>query len=290
MVFVWTSMPAVMKEAIGASFFPGILWPALAGGAYLLLTAAPAETRAKVPPVVLQWLPFAVAFIGIFVSKLGMAQFGFGLFGGSFTIYALGYAVLIFGLLARISKPEDQTARIIIAVGAAMLVPFFFDMLDLVKFSGPVLHIITGLLWMIVTVLGILCALFVVPPAKLPPALQAIDALAPLLAAVLLLWLPTFVVLFGLAALVHDHAGIAAILLTARGLLYLVAYFGVLLMTSPAAYEEAMKMAGKGGGPQPPQGGGYPPPQGGGYPPPQGGGYPPQGGGYPPQGGGWPQQ
>ena len=70
-------------------------------------------------------------------------------------------------------------------------------------------------------------------------------------------------------------------------LLWLVAYFGVLMLTAPAAYDSVMSMIKKkpGDGPpaQPPQGGGYPPP-GGGYPPP--GGMPPQGGGYPPQGGG----
>ena len=33
-------------------------------------------------------------------------------------------------------------------------------------------------------------SLFVVPPQKLPPALQAVDAFGPLIAAVLIVWLP----------------------------------------------------------------------------------------------------
>ena len=84
---------------------------------------------------------------------------------------------------------------------------------------------------------------------------------------------------------------VGSLLFLARALMFIVAFFGVLMMTSPAAYEEAKAMFGGkagGGGGYPPQGGGYPP-QGGGYPP-QGGGYPPQGGGYPPQGGGYPPQ
>jgi hypothetical protein len=191
----------------------------------------------------------------------------------------------VFGLLARIAQPQDQTARIIIAVGGGCLVPFFIDMLSIVfKFGGfPALFIIHNLLWFAVILLGVFCIVFVVPPKKLPPALQAVDALGPLFAAILIAWLPLQQVLLALAGLIHGHQGIGAILMLAHGLLPILAYFGVLMMAAPNAYEEAMRMFKKGGSP-PAQGGGYPP-QGGGYPP-QGGGYPPQGGGYPPQGGG----
>ncbi|TMQ06684.1 MAG: hypothetical protein E6J90_45465 [Deltaproteobacteria bacterium] len=151
-------------------------------------------------------------------------------------------------------------------------------------------------LFFLVTTLGVLCAIFIVPPQKLPPALQAIDAFGPLICAVLIVWLPLNEVLEALAKLVHHSGGVSALLGLAHGLLPILAYFGVLMMASPAAYEEAKAMFGgqkgsSGGGGYPPQGGyggGYPP-QGGGYPP-QGGGYPPQGGGYPPQGGGYPPQ
>jgi hypothetical protein len=273
--------------------FDPLIWPIIAGGAYLLLTAAPPDLRAKVPPVVLHWLPFGVAFAGVFISKMGMG----GMFGGggTMTLYILGYSTLVFGLLARIAQPQDQIARIVIAVGAGMLVPDYFDMLRMTfHFSGfPALMIVHNLLWFVVVTLGILCILFVVPPNKLPPALQAVDAFGPLICALLILWLPLQQVLFFLIGIVHGHAGVSAVLMLAHGLLPLLAYFGVLMMASPAAYEEAKAMFGKKGPPQqgggyPPQGGGYPP-QGGGYPP-QGGGYPPQGGGYPPQGGGYPPQ
>jgi hypothetical protein len=106
------------------------------------------------------------------------------------------------------------------------------------------------------------------------------------------LWVPTQVILINLMA--HDFLGwTSTFLFIARGLLGAAAYFGVLMLTAPAAYEAIMGMVNKtpgagGGGYPPPGGGGYPPP-GGGYPP-QGGGYPPQGGGYPPQGGGYPPQ
>ena len=276
----------------GFEFF---IWPILSGGLYLLLTAAPADMRAKVPPVVLQWIPFAVAYAGVFITHMGFGMMmmmggrGGGVGMGAGGLYTLGYSTLVFGLLARIAKPQDQTARIIIAVGAACLLPTWIDFLSVAfKFSFfPALFIIHNLLFFLVLTLGVFCIVFVVPPKKLPPALQAVDALAPMFAAVLIAWLPAQQILLALTFLIHAKAGIGAILMLAHGILPIIAYFGVLMMAAPAAYEEMMAMftGNKGGGAPPPGGGGYPP-QGGGYPP-QGGGYPPQGGGgYPPQGGG----
>jgi hypothetical protein len=205
----------------------------------------------------------------------------------------------VFGLLARIAQPQDQIARIVIAVGGACLIPSWIDSFHFLSFSGlPILFIVHFLLWFLILTLGVLCILFVVPPAKLPPALQTIDAFGPLVAAALILWLPLQQVLIALGTIVHvpGHPVVTAVLGLGHSLLPILAYFGVLMMASPAAYEEAKAMFSKRsqppgyppGGGYPPQGGGYPP-QGGGYPP-QGGGYPPQGGGYPPQGGGYPPQ
>jgi hypothetical protein len=289
LVFAWSGG--------GFEFF---LWPIISGAAYLLLTAAPQDLRNKVPPVVLQWIPFGVSYAGIFISHMG---FGFALYlaaaagGGGIGVgagglYILGYSVLVFGLLARIAQPQDQIARIVIAVGAACLIPSFLDSLRL--FSGlgsfPILLIVHNLLFVLILALGVFCIVFVVPPTKLPPALQSVDAFGPLIAAALILWLPLQQVLITLVSIVHLHVLVGSLLLLGHGLLPILAYFGVLMMASPAAYEEAKAIFARRGG-QPPSGGyggGYPP-QGGGYPP-QGGGYPPQGGGYPPQGGGYPPQ
>ena len=313
--------------AFKGNAFKGLVWPLIAGGSYLLVAAAPPHIKQKVPPIVLEWLPFGVSYAGILIVGTGAAG-GFpalpsgissapglgalnGLFAASSTFYALAMATLIFGLLARLQNPQDQVARIIMAVGAAMLVIPLIDLFGaLFKFSvfgdsTPFLGIHNHLFFLVILV-GIATLLYLVPPAKLPPALQAIDALAPLVAAILLLWLPLQLVLMHLSALldVDETKGMTVILSMARSLLALLAYFGVLMLTAPAAYDSFMEMFKKGqggqgqppapppgGGYPPPPGGGYPPPPGGGYPPPQGGGYPPQGGGYPPQGGGgWPQQ
>jgi hypothetical protein len=295
LVFAWSGG--------GFEFF---LWPIISGAAYLLLTAAPQDMRNKVPPVVLQWIPFGVSYAGIFISHMG---FGFALFlaaaagggaglgVGAGGLYILGYSVLVFGLLARIAQPQDQIARIVIAVGAACLIPSFLDSLRVFSALGslPILMVVQSLLSVLIQALGVFCILFVVPPTKLPPALQSVDAFGPLIAAALILWLPLQQVLIALTMIIHAHVLIGALLMLGHGLLPILAYFGVLMMASPAAYEEAKAIfarrgqppgGGYGGGGYPPQGGGYPP-QGGGYPPQQGG-YPGQGGGYPPQqGGGW---
>jgi hypothetical protein len=279
--------PTVFAFSEGMPKFTNLIWPIIAGVLYLLVAVAPADMRRNIPPVVMQWIPFAVSFLGIFFIVPSGAP-------SSLTVYYLGYATLVFGLLARIAQPQDQIARIVIAVGAAMLLPLWIDLFDIAfKFSGGrVFDIIDRLLFFIVTTLGVLCAVFVVPPQKLPPALQAVDAFGPLICAILIVWLPLHAVLEALTGLIHNKAGVSAVLKLVHDLLPIVAYFGVLMMASPAAYEEAKRMfaggGGGGGGGYPPPGGGYPPP-GGGYPPP-GGGYPPQGGGYPPQGGGYPPQ
>ncbi len=265
----------------GGSFFHGLLWPAIAGAAYLLVAAAPPDIRKQVPPIVLQWLPFGVSFasIGLISSAMGggggMGAVGFNIF------YWLGYATLLFGLLSRIQDPNDQIARIIIAVGSGQLVFSWLNMLDWVGHFSPffILHLVLHLTFL-VTLLGIACALFIVPANKLPPALQALDNFAPMLAALFLVWIPGQFLLIWIAMVIHGQSGgiVNSILELLHILLPIAAYFGVLLMTAPAAFKAVMDIIKK-----EQQGQGQPPQQ----PPPM---QQPPGGGYPPQQGGWPQQ
>jgi hypothetical protein len=292
--------------------FSMVVWPLIAGAVYLLMTAAPPDMRKNIPPIVLQWLPFGVSILGIIITRAG----GFTTFFAAAAtygakhdrdsalamkdmwdmlwLYSLGYSVLCFGLLARLAQPNDQIARIVIAVGAGCTLLLFFGSFGLFfSFKAGALFGIHNLLFFIVSLVAIACFAFVVPAAKVP-ALAAVDALAPAVTAVLLAWLPLEAVLLLLANLIHGHDKfLNNILGFAHMLLPVVAFFGVMMVTAPAAYDELKAAIGKkgAGGPPggyPPQGGGYPP-QGGGYPPP-GGGYPPPGGGYPPQGGGYPPQ
>ncbi len=308
LMFSWSSIE-MGPFSIGPGMGRYLIWPLLAGVAYLLVAAAPAHIRAKVPPVVLQWLPFTVAYIGVFISNMGLSvgnsMAGFMALGGrsisgkyeafvmvssaSYTMATLAFPLLVFGLLARIARPTDMIARYIIAGGAALML---FPALATFGWLGVGgLMTLVVILTLLMNLLAVFCGLFVVPPAKLPPALRALDSLAPLFCAIMVAWLPLRVILVAVA-LPGDDMGSTRLWMILHGLIPVVAYFFVLMMTAPAAYEAAMGMFKKGPGAPPaapptqappgyPQGGGYPPPAAG-YPPAQGGFPPPQGGGYPP--------
>ena len=110
------------------------------------------------------------------------------------------------------------------------------------------------LLMLVVLALGVCCIVYVVPPKHLPPALKMVDALAPLVTAVLLSWIPVQLIMIALGVMSGFGGGfVTMLLMLAHGLLAALAYFGVLMMTAPAAYEEAMALVHKmnAGGPPP---------------------------------------
>jgi hypothetical protein len=226
--------PLAFPFSSGHPFWEGVLFPAIAGGAYLLVSAAPPDLRQKIPPVVIQWIPFGVSLWGIFtVHAIG---------GYPSSLYTFGYILLVFGLLSRIAQPQDSTARVVIIVGGICLVPPLLDILRLVfHFSGvgPI-GIVAGLLMLVVTALGVFCILFVVPPQKLPPALQALDALGPPICAVLILWLVALPVLIAIDQVTHGVV-VGSLLGLARRLLYVVAFVGVFMTASPNVYESLFK-------------------------------------------------
>ena len=312
----------------GVPKFSYMVWPILTAAVYLFIAAAPAHQKAKMPTVLLRWLPFTMALL-----SLGIV--GWGIVGvmkaqtmgadvslpGSWLMFMWGYPILIFGLLARLTQPNDMIARIIIGAGAFFCLFAFINFLEhAFDFKGiGGIMVIHNILFLLVLILAVGSAVLV-PTPQMVPALGPVDAFAPLITAVLLLWVPVEIVLLMLHGLVHEKAGATGLFMGIHMLVGAFAYFGVLMLTAPEAYDSAKAAmsqrgappgggygpppggGGYGGPPQgggyggpPPQGGGYPP-QGGGYPPQQGGGYPPQqggGGGYPPQGGGgggWPQQ
>lgn len=124
-----------------------------------------------------------------------------------------------------------------------MLVPDYFDALSfLFNFDGGgVFGAIRNLLWFAIWTASILCILFAVPPQKLPPALQSLDKFAALICAALIAWLPIQVAFMTLGILgLHTPA----ILMFVHGMIGLLAYFGVLIVTGPAAYERIVALLG----------------------------------------------
>ncbi len=286
------------------SIFYHLVWPLIAGAAYLLVAVAPADIKQKVPPIVLEWLPFGAAFASIVVLHNLFPMLAYD--AGSTWMASVGYPFLVFALLATLSNPQDQVARVLVLVGAGMmLIPWASWTFD-VAFEFPgikyILLIAHNLLQFLVFTVALASALFVVKPDKLPPALRGIDAFKPIVTAALLAWLPLKAVLLLLAGLVGGN-GLEAVLSVVHYLIAIGAYFGVIMLTGSDAYDEVKRLlVGQGmvSQNQAPAGGyaapGYPPPgqpQASGFPPPgqQPGGYPPPGqqpGGYPPPGQGQP--
>ncbi|HEU5055391.1 MAG TPA: hypothetical protein VFU21_02645 [Kofleriaceae bacterium] len=301
----------------GVPKFTFLVWPILVAAVYLFISMAPHQTKQQIPTVVLKWSPFVAALLSIgivgwgFIGAIKFQAMGNEHFSlpGSMMMFMWGFPILLFGLLARLSNPTDMIARIIIGVGAFFCLFMFIEFIDdAFKFSGQgPFGVIHQILFFIVMLLCVLSAVFV-PTPQMVPGLASVDAFAPLVTAVLLLWVPVEIVLLLLDGLTHDKMGISAVFFALHAAVNAFAYFGILMLTSPEAYDAAKGMfqsrggyggpppgGGYGGGPPPGGGYGGPPPGGGYGQPPPGGGYgqPPPGGGYggpPPQGGGWPQQ
>ncbi len=286
--------PTIMSWDSPAKFRP-MIWPLLVGGVYLAVGLSPESLRQNVPPIVMKWAPFSMAVLSIGIIGVGIG-FGGRAGHGGVTGMSWGYAFLVFGLLARLNAPDDSWASYIVGAGALLAgisgLTFIFDIAFEFDFFGT-LMIIHNLLLFLIVLLCIACVAFAVPRGQVP-ALNSIDAFAPLVTAILLAWLPLQALLIGMDQTLARGGNFPILL---HMLIGVFAYFGVLMLTAPEAYDEAKKMFANSGQPgygyqqpygqPPPQGypppGGQPPPQGG-YPPPQGG-YPPPGGQPPPQGG-----
>jgi hypothetical protein len=222
--------------------FRMVLWPLVAGAAYLIVGLSPAQVQHNVPPVVWRWTPFAVAFLSVGIVGAGVGLDASSVVGSART-FSWGYALLVFGLLSAMNNPQDRWARYVIGGGAAVVTVIGLSMLDgLFAFSHrPVLHVVLNLLTLLVWLVAVACLAFAVPPSKVPQ-LRSVDALLPVATAVLLGWLAVRAVLFGLVMAVHVSAGMLP--LAIHGLVPVFAYFGVLMLTAPKAYDELRRQFG----------------------------------------------
>jgi hypothetical protein len=171
----------------------------------------------------MQWGPFIAAYLGVGLT---------GAAGGG----ALGYLypLLVFGMIAFLQDDDDLIARVFIALGAigALSVSlghiggFFY-------FGGGVLRGIVGILNFIVLLGCAACLVFAIP-TKFVPKLAMFRPFAPVVTAVLILW-PFAQAALGLIA--NIGTPIVAVLGTLHQLVLLVAFYAVLLMTAPAAFD-----------------------------------------------------
>jgi hypothetical protein len=228
-----------------------LVWPVLAALAYLLVAVGPPRLRALIPPALLGPLPFAVAFLSIGITGLGMAGLMVLMAGalgwspdlpGSVLLMTWGYPLLVLGLVARLLDPEDPTTRWIIGLGAVLVMPhavsFLFD--GALTFAGKqFLHVLHDLLAAVVYLLASACLAFVPGPQQVPQ-LRSVGAFAPLIVTVLVAWLPLeiAIVMFGTAGTSLGGGMWIGLRLLASTL----AHFGVLLLTAPSVHEELRRL------------------------------------------------
>ena len=204
--------------------FNMLILPIIIAAVYAAVALAPADIQQKIPPVVLQWGPFVAAYIGTGLT---------GAAGGGAMGYT--YPLLVFGLIVRLQDPDDLIARLFIAIGALTALGLSLGRIGYYfHFGGmPILAILGN----IITLLVLLCAAASIVYAidKWVPAVKPFEAFAPLVTFILIIFPAVAVVLAGLGML--TVAPVQSILLIIHGLVIVIAIYGVLIMTAPAAFE-----------------------------------------------------
>jgi hypothetical protein len=224
--------PLIFSWSMGFGFF---IWPLIVAAGYALVSLAPQHIKDKVPPVVLKWLPFVLAYYS--VGSAGVA-------GGGMLGYA--YPLLVFGMVVRIQDSEDLIARGFVALGALASLGATFSMLSyLFSFSGiGIFGILHNLLQLAVVLAATGCICFAID--KWVPAVKVVEPFAPIVTAVLIVWPVVSTVLQSLRAL-FGGAVFMAIFGLAHFLVLYIAYFGVLLLTAPAAFDILKGLLAKSG-------------------------------------------
>jgi hypothetical protein len=200
-----------------------LIFPIIAAAVYAGVALAPKHIQEKIPPVVLQWGPFLAAYLGVGIT---------GAAGGG----ALGYLypLLVFGMIVYLQDEDDMVARVFIALGAIGALSVSLGSLGgFFYFGGGVLRGIVGILSFIVLLGCAACLVFAIP-TKWVPKLAMFKPFAPIVTAVLILW-PFAQAILGFVA--NIGTPIMALLGTIHQLVLLVAFYAVLLMTAPAAFD-----------------------------------------------------
>ena len=244
------SVSALQPELIfpfssGVPKFDFLIWPLIAGGAYLLVAAAPPDIRAE-GSAGRPALDCRSACVRRHLHARWSRQRWPGGFGAQTRCISSATRVLVFGLLARIAQPTRSDRAHHHRGRRRHAGPGFFDMFDYAfNFSAC-----PALLDRSTTLLGSSCSPLGI--ALHPVRRAAAEAAAG--AAVGRCVRPADLrgadrVAAGAGAADGPRrcsstctVGVGAILIMAHVLLRIVAFFGVLMMASPAAYEEAKAM------------------------------------------------
>jgi hypothetical protein len=224
--FVWTG-----------DAFRMLIWPIIAAAVYAAVALAPRDIQERIPPPLLKWGPFFVAYfstgwVGVIGGGLGFSGLG-GMGALSWT-----YPLLVFGMLIRIQDPDDMIARYFVGAAAIAALGTSLSMFNwLFHFGGvPFFLIIKNLLTLVALLLMASCLVFAIPTKWVPQVAQ-FEGFANLVTAALVVWPLVDMALMLLVLVIHMHLVVTGVLAIANVIIMLVAFFGVLLLTAPAAYQ-----------------------------------------------------
>jgi hypothetical protein len=206
------------------SVFNFLIFPLIAAAVYAVVALPQLrQFQEKIPPVVLKWAPFIVAYLGVGITNAtGPGALGYL------------YPILVFGLIAYLQDDDDMVARVFIALGAIGALSVSLGHIGgYFSFAGGVLNGIFGILQFIVLLCCAFCLVFAIP-TKYVPQLAMFRPFAPLITAILVLW-PFVAVVLGFIA--NLGSPITSLLVAVHRLVLLVAFYAVLLMTAPAAFD-----------------------------------------------------
>ncbi|MBI4512350.1 MAG: hypothetical protein HY698_22145 [Deltaproteobacteria bacterium] len=233
-----------------AGWLFGLAWPLFACLCYAGPRYLPQAARDSIPPVVLRWAPFVIAFLssGVFYVAVpgasALAMMGMrGYIPDSMGLLAWGYPVLVFGLICRLQDPEDAIWRWFIGIGAFLATTGGLSSVrELLDFEGNFFMVVHNLLAVSVALIAI-ASFTLAMPEKRYPQLAPMGRFASVITAVLAAWIPTSALLNALWLATREGAStLNFFFLLAHLLATQVAYLGVLLLTAPEAIESLKKL------------------------------------------------
>jgi hypothetical protein len=250
MTWAWTK---------GLPKFRFLIWPIIVGGVYGFIAAAPADLKKDIPPPVLKWTPFFVAYfsVGLYCAAVPLGYLasmmgGAGHLGAGVSMMAWGMPLLTFGMIAHMQDEEDMVANIMVGIGGVMtLIGTILSLKGVFHFKGfdgkfSITLFLHNIIWLIVSLACAASVVFAIP-RKVAPGLAAVRPFAPVATALLVVWPPIGLILATLMFSVQMHSVLNLLFMIFHGLLFQVAFLLVLYLTAPAAFDVLKNLLRKAG-------------------------------------------
>ncbi len=234
----------------GTPKFRALIWPLLAGGAFLFTGLAPPNLKQSLPG----WVWFGVP---LSVAGLSMAIVGWGgtwmlaETDGIAVMLRFGFPILIAGLLLFRTRGGSNMSRALIGVGGGFTLIYTINFMveSMFKFSGnKALLIIHNLLFGVVLIIASIAA--AISLSRQVPQLRVVERFVAPITALLIVAIPAQIVLMFLVFIIHLSMGVTAVFILLHQLVYAVAFAAVfVLLFDLGSKDLGTLMSGIGGGP-----------------------------------------